>query len=339
MGNVKGNKYWEASLPGSFRRPPGGEPNAELAKFIRDKYCDRRYAAKEVSAPNIENYLSHPYVQAEEPAAAAPISEPAPAPQQYRLQPSIASADAPARLRQEAPAPSIDLLGLDEPHTTPALATQAAATPAVEDPFAALDGGSKISGADWGDFASATAQTTTQATEARSSTDPFMFVDTGLAAAVQQVSISPQPAAASNTAKTMPAPKSADDILKLFNTPSSNAVVDPFLGPVAQGAPGNGNYFQGYGGPIAFPAQSNGTGLQATFPQGSYPQGSYPQQGQQAPMYYSQMQAPPPGYLAYAQPGAVPMQYTAYPQPGVFPQGTVGAPPQGAVGSMYDLGK
>ncbi|KIY96687.1 hypothetical protein MNEG_11274, partial [Monoraphidium neglectum] len=35
MGNLKGNRYWEAQLPDHFKRPPGGEPNPELAAFIR----------------------------------------------------------------------------------------------------------------------------------------------------------------------------------------------------------------------------------------------------------------------------------------------------------------
>ncbi|EFJ51388.1 hypothetical protein VOLCADRAFT_57146, partial [Volvox carteri f. nagariensis] len=38
MGNVKGNRYWEARLPKDFRRPPSGNPNPELSAFIRAKY-------------------------------------------------------------------------------------------------------------------------------------------------------------------------------------------------------------------------------------------------------------------------------------------------------------
>ncbi len=66
MGNVKGNRFWEARLPASFRRPPSGTPNPELATFIRDKYVERRYAATDVTdPPNIENYLQHPYARDE----------------------------------------------------------------------------------------------------------------------------------------------------------------------------------------------------------------------------------------------------------------------------------
>ncbi|KAF6263890.1 hypothetical protein COO60DRAFT_1267277, partial [Scenedesmus sp. NREL 46B-D3] len=38
MGNSKANAYWEAQLPDHFKRPPGGQPNPELASFIRAKY-------------------------------------------------------------------------------------------------------------------------------------------------------------------------------------------------------------------------------------------------------------------------------------------------------------
>jgi hypothetical protein len=66
MGNVKGNRYWEAKLPANFRRPPSGTPNPELASFIRDKYVDRRYVATDVSEPpNIDNYMQHPYTREE----------------------------------------------------------------------------------------------------------------------------------------------------------------------------------------------------------------------------------------------------------------------------------
>eukprot|EP00775_Hariotina_reticulata_P006065 gene6065-6303_t len=41
MGNERANSYWEAQLPDHFKRPPGGQPNAELASFIRSKYVDR----------------------------------------------------------------------------------------------------------------------------------------------------------------------------------------------------------------------------------------------------------------------------------------------------------
>ncbi|KAI8462735.1 MAG: hypothetical protein J3K34DRAFT_173953 [Monoraphidium minutum] len=61
MGNARGNVYWEAQLPDHFKRPPGGEPNHELAAFIRSKYADRRYAAADAPPPNIDNWQAHPY--------------------------------------------------------------------------------------------------------------------------------------------------------------------------------------------------------------------------------------------------------------------------------------
>ena len=73
MGNVKGNRYWEARLPPHFRRPNSSGPSIELGNFIREKYVDRRYAAMDApdgQPPTIENYLSHPYGGAGPPAPA-----------------------------------------------------------------------------------------------------------------------------------------------------------------------------------------------------------------------------------------------------------------------------
>ncbi|KAG1656017.1 hypothetical protein FOA52_005645 [Chlamydomonas sp. UWO 241] len=83
LGNARSNRYWEASLPQGFRRPPSGNPNPELVAFIRDKYEHRRYAARDVEPPTIENYTTHPYAAgasaAETPAAAsAPAAAPKP---------------------------------------------------------------------------------------------------------------------------------------------------------------------------------------------------------------------------------------------------------------------
>lgn len=88
MGNHRGNRYWEARLPRDFRRPPSGNPNPELAAFIRAKYIDRAYAATDSHPPTIENYLDHPYVDLSgtgQPAgsnapstAASPVATPMP---------------------------------------------------------------------------------------------------------------------------------------------------------------------------------------------------------------------------------------------------------------------
>jgi hypothetical protein len=71
MGNTKGNRYWEARLPRDFRRPPSGNPNPELAAFIRSKYVDRTYAATDVAQPpTIDAYEGHPYAKEDEGSAA-----------------------------------------------------------------------------------------------------------------------------------------------------------------------------------------------------------------------------------------------------------------------------
>lgn len=66
MGNVKGNRYWEARLPKDFRRPPSGNPNPELASFIRAKYVDRAFAATDAEPPTIDNYLDNPYAKVDQ---------------------------------------------------------------------------------------------------------------------------------------------------------------------------------------------------------------------------------------------------------------------------------
>lgn len=155
MGNVKGNRYWEARLPANFRRPPSGNPNPELAAFIRSKYVDKIYAATDVpDHPNIENYLTHPYAK-DDTSQAAEAPTPAPAPVQTPTSAPTrapsglqASATAPA-LRAPAPAPvatphlTTDLLGgFDElvsastsvPQTTPAASGLSSAQGSV-DPF------------------------------------------------------------------------------------------------------------------------------------------------------------------------------------------------------------
>ncbi|KAG2432053.1 hypothetical protein HYH02_013123 [Chlamydomonas schloesseri] len=145
MGNVKGNKYWEARLPKDFRRPPSGNPNPELAAFIRAKYVDRAYAATDVAQPpTIDNYLDHPYAKEDESTSSAASSASAAAPaggasSLLRGTPNKASASSPAL--------TMDLLGgFDElasgPSSSSATAAaaqqQAAAAAANSDPFSAF---------------------------------------------------------------------------------------------------------------------------------------------------------------------------------------------------------
>jgi stromal membrane-associated protein len=157
VGNDRVNKYWEADLPANFRRPPGGQPNNDLGAFIRAKYAERRYAARDAPPPAPDNYLDHPYIavvaQAQPAAPAAPRPAPLAAP--------------PAALAPVAAAPQLDFLGLDV-HSSPKAAASAGAA-AAADPFAALAGGSAPAAAaapaaaeaapspldEWDDFASA----------------------------------------------------------------------------------------------------------------------------------------------------------------------------------------
>ncbi|KAF8066194.1 AGD5 [Scenedesmus sp. PABB004] len=158
MGNARANAFWEAQLPDHFARPPGGQPNAELAAFIRAKYEARRYAASDAPPPDIHNYVGHPYVPAAAPPPAAADAPPAP------TQPPASGASSSAG----TPAPQADLLSL---HAPPPSAGRAAA-PAAADPFDFLAGSASSSPApapaaggggglslldhdDWGDFASA----------------------------------------------------------------------------------------------------------------------------------------------------------------------------------------
>ncbi|GBF94847.1 hypothetical protein Rsub_08019 [Raphidocelis subcapitata] len=152
MGNVKGNRYWEARLPEGFKRPPGGEPNAELAGFIRSKYADRRYAAADAPPPNIDNWATHPYAGSGAAAAAPAAAAPAPAPAPAAVRPSPAVAAAAARPQQ----PQIDLLGMDVSHPPAAAAApRAPAAAAAAAPAAPAAAASADPFDDWHDFACA----------------------------------------------------------------------------------------------------------------------------------------------------------------------------------------
>jgi stromal membrane-associated protein len=138
MGNEKANAFWEAQLPDHFKRPPGGQPNPELAAFIRSKYVDKRYAAGDAEPPNIDNYTTHPYVLTGPAPAAAAAVAPAPVPAAAPSKPTHAST---------ASNSSLDLLGLDPPpgggSSSPSRASPAprppapaaAASAAAADPF------------------------------------------------------------------------------------------------------------------------------------------------------------------------------------------------------------
>lgn len=152
LGNARGNAYWEARLPGGFRRPPGGEPNHELAAFIRQKYAERRFAAADAPPPAADNWAAHPYVgaaaavataaaAAAAAAGAAPATR-APARPHAGLSPALqgggaAKPPAPAAAAKPAPpAPVVDLLGdLDDGPAPSASAASVSAPSASADPF------------------------------------------------------------------------------------------------------------------------------------------------------------------------------------------------------------
>lgn len=185
MGNLKANRFWEAALPEGFRRPPGGNPNPELASFIRAKYVDKRYAARDAPPPDINNYPGHPYVEVagadaagagaaapEQPtrtatpgAAISSSNGPTPAPgaasgasaRQVDLfsisapaSASVSPAPAPAAARPAAAADPFDLLAGSN-SSSPAPAASVLAPPAAAQPLNLLDHD------DWSDFHSAPA--------------------------------------------------------------------------------------------------------------------------------------------------------------------------------------
>lgn len=157
MGNVKGNRYWEARLPTNFRRPPSGNPNPELASFIREKYVERRYAATDVQEPpNIDNYTQHPYAKddgsngampdapAAVPAAAAQASAGFGAAGRPLMQVPSASTFAqiktsPALQPVQAPAMTMDLLGGFDELASSAAGSQAPAQQTLSQPSAVYD--------------------------------------------------------------------------------------------------------------------------------------------------------------------------------------------------------
>eukprot|EP00877_Chromochloris_zofingiensis_P004375 jgi/Chrzof1/13939/Cz08g18170.t1 len=263
MGNAKANSFWEAQLPDHFRRPPGGNPNPELASFIRAKYMEKRYAAADADPPTIDNYTTHPYVV----SSAADQS----------ANGSAAPAHAPQAATVAAPAqPQADLLGFVAPTAPTAAVTTTA------DPFDLLAGGSGAGNGvatavqaahgghdDWSDFASAapsapptsaptpvaaaaagtvkaSAAPTAPPAAAQQGTDPFAtLAGQDLIASIQSASISVAPAGAATaapvTAGRLPPPpavakrtpaKSAEDILKLYDAPGAHGrTSDPFGSP------------------------------------------------------------------------------------------------------------
>ena len=102
-GNARAASFWEAKLPPGFARPPEGDM-AALARFIGDKYREKRYAADGVP-PTLENGVSA--------SAAAPAAPPAAAP--------------PPPARPAAP-PVADLLCLDDAPVSAPPAAPVAAT-------------------------------------------------------------------------------------------------------------------------------------------------------------------------------------------------------------------
>lgn len=231
MGNTKANAYWEAQLPDHFKRPPGGQPNPELAAFIRAKYEQKRYAASDAPPPDINNYIGHPYVDvpngAAEQSASAESGAATPLTAASSPAPGVASASQPDLLSLQAPPGSRTA----SPAIAPAAAATAA-TPAV-DPFDFLAGSTSNSPApgatpagvaaaappaksqlslldhdDWGDFASAPAAVSSSA----SGPDPFAASTTqqSVVSAADPFAPSAAPALQQQPAPTAAPPAASD---------------------------------------------------------------------------------------------------------------------------------
>ncbi|PNW83049.1 hypothetical protein CHLRE_06g304750v5 [Chlamydomonas reinhardtii] len=147
MGNVKGNRYWESRLPKDFRRPPSGNPNPELAAFIRAKYVDRAYAATDVAQPpTIDDYLDHPYAK-DDPSNSSAASSASAAATTGAAGTSLLRGT-PNKASASSPALTMDLLGgFDELASGPSCSSATAAAAqqqqqqaaaANNDPFSAF---------------------------------------------------------------------------------------------------------------------------------------------------------------------------------------------------------
>jgi stromal membrane-associated protein len=217
MGNARANAFWEARLPGGFRRPPGGNPNPELAAFIRAKYVDRRYAASDAAPPDINNYTDHPYAGAAAPAAAAAAvgasgsggQQPQQAGAGSATPPLPAGAGGSTAAARRPPQQQADLLSLSPAaargSTGSLSASPALAAASATDPFDLLAGSTSNSPAppgaaaqplhlldhdDWSDFHSAPpaaaaggGSSSSGAGAAAPAADPFAASITGAAAA------------------------------------------------------------------------------------------------------------------------------------------------------------
>lgn len=76
-GNQKCNAYWEAKLPANFPRPDEHSSMAELEKFIRAKYEQKRWAGTPVAAEPEEPVAKAPSKSpvASSPVASSPVAE------------------------------------------------------------------------------------------------------------------------------------------------------------------------------------------------------------------------------------------------------------------------
>lgn len=262
LGNVRANAFWEARLPRGFRRPTEGDMSA-LKNFITEKYQNQAYASSDFdSPPNIDNYFSHPFMQqVDVPAAvASPRVDTQPSASSERpLSPVTAlngtvAVSRPARVSfkgisappSAAAAPAvtvaaaselIDLLSLED-------TAAPAAVPAAEQPQSSVSN----SDGDWAAFMQASVvQPEAAAALIVSNDSGWDAFQSSEAAAPAQVQVSAAvpfdpfganqaieafppagqraaaPAAGPTTATKHTPKKSADDIMKMFDTPQQNA--------------------------------------------------------------------------------------------------------------------
>lgn len=170
LGNEKANKFWEANVPRTFQRPTGGNgATPELAQFIRQKYVEMRFAAKDMDPPTCHNYTTHPLA-----VDGAPQPE-APTPQKASVSMDL--------LDLSSPAPAAGGAAACDPFLQLAVATNGAEAPAAPAPRAST---SIID--DWGDFEAAPAAAGPVTSAA---VDPFAFLSDNMACATAAPSAPP----------------------------------------------------------------------------------------------------------------------------------------------------
>lgn len=296
LGNVRANRYWEATLPAGHRRPTEGDMSG-LKVFITDKYQNQKFVSRDYdSPPNIDNYLDHPFMRqtdasqaASPPAASGQMPEKAAKAEASSSSlaslgqratspvPAAAPDKSAAAVRRPTPPPTataqvvpaapqmMDLLSLEDSTASPiaqpsqpaadnndgdwaAFMTASGPQATASDAPAAPTNGSAAPAvlshdSSWDAFQSGDVAPSSL-TAATAAFDPFGSSHATEAALLpQNAQLTPAPAARTPV-KHVPQ-RSADDIMKMFDTPQQNA----FAQLPAQGHTGFGHQQAGaFGG-------------------------------------------------------------------------------------------